>query len=103
MPAFNNDEIIIPSFVEKGVALEDARNYSAIGCVEVAVPGKWGYRCTGMSFSNLPRFLLAMMNGGVDLTSGERVLPECKPFLEIESSSRSCLLNGRIQQKKSPE
>ena len=70
MPAFNNDEIIIPSFVEKGVALEDARNYSAIGCVEVAVPGKWGYRCTGMSFSNLPRFLLAMMNGGVDLTSG---------------------------------
>lgn len=85
MPAFNNDEIIIPSFVEKGVALEDARNYSAIGCVEVAVPGKWGYRCTGMSFSNLPRFLLAMMNGGVDLTSGERVLPECKPFLEIES------------------
>lgn len=85
MPAFNNDEIIIPSFVEKGVTLEDARNYSAIGCVEVAVPGKWGYRCTGMSFSNLPRFLLAMMNGGVDLTSGERVLPECKPFLEIES------------------
>lgn len=85
MPAFNNDEIIIPSFVEKGVALEDARNYSAIGCVEVAVPGKWGFRCTGMSFSNLPRFLLAMMNGGVDLTSGERVLPPCKPFLEMES------------------
>ena len=85
MPAFNNDEIIIPSFVEKGVALEDARNYSAIGCVEVAVPGKWGYRCTGMSFSNLPRFLLAMMNGGVDLTSGERVLPPCKPFLEVDS------------------
>jgi len=85
MPAFNNDEIIIPSFVEKGVALEDARNYSAIGCVEVAVPGKWGYRCTGMSFSNLPRFLLAMMNGGVDMTSGKRVLPPCKPFVETES------------------
>lgn len=85
MPAFNNDEVIIPSFVEKGVVLEDARNYSAIGCVEVAVPGKWGYRCTGMSFSNLPRFLLAMMNGGVDLTSGERVLPPCKTFLETDS------------------
>lgn len=85
MPAFNNDEVIIPSFVEKGVKLEDARSYSAIGCVEVAVPGKWGYRCTGMSFSNLPRFLLAMMNGGVDMTSGIRVLPPCKPFLEVES------------------
>lgn len=50
MPAFNNDEIIIPSFIEKGVKPEDAYDYSAIGCVEVAVPGKWGYRCTGMSF-----------------------------------------------------
>ena len=50
MPAFNSDEIIIPSFIEKGVAEEDAYNYSAIGCVETAVPGKWGYRCTGMSY-----------------------------------------------------
>lgn len=85
MPAFNNDEIIVPSFVEKGVSLEDARNYSAIGCVEVAVPGKWGYRCTGMAFSNLPRYLLAVMNGGVDLTSGQRVLPPGKHFLQMES------------------
>ena len=52
MPAFNNDEVIIPSFIEKGVAEEDAYNYSAIGCVETAVPGKWGYRCTGMSYIN---------------------------------------------------
>ena len=42
MPAFNNDEIIIPSFIAKGVKPEDAYDYSAIGCVEVAVPGKWG-------------------------------------------------------------
>lgn len=40
MPAFNSDEIIIPSFINKGVTKEDAYNYSAIGCVEVAVPGK---------------------------------------------------------------
>jgi formate C-acetyltransferase len=41
MPAFNSDEVIIPSFIEKGVKKEDAYDYSAIGCVEVAVPGKW--------------------------------------------------------------
>lgn len=52
MPAFNNDEIIIPSFIKRGVKKADAYNYSAIGCVETAVPGKWGYRCTGMSFIN---------------------------------------------------
>ena len=51
---------------------EDAYNYSAIGCVETAVPGKWGYRCTGMSYINFPRVLLCAMNDGVDLTSGRR-------------------------------
>lgn len=34
MPALNNDEIIIPSFINWGVKEEDAYNYSAIGCVE---------------------------------------------------------------------
>lgn len=72
MPAFNNDEIIIPSFIEKGVKEEDAYNYSVIGCVETAVPGKWGYRCTGMSYMNFPRILLMAMNDGVDMTSGKR-------------------------------
>jgi formate C-acetyltransferase len=38
MPAFNNDEIIIPSFLDLGVAREDAYNYSAIGCVEWPCP-----------------------------------------------------------------
>lgn len=72
MPAFNNDEIIIPSFIDWGVKEEDAYNYSAIGCVETAVPGKWGYRCTGMSYLNFPRLLLVAMNDGVDMTSGKR-------------------------------
>ena len=72
MPAFNNDEVIIPSFIHWGVKEEDAYNYSAIGCVETAVPGKWGYRCTGMSYINFPRVLLCAMNDGVDLTSGKR-------------------------------
>ena len=72
MPALNNDEVIIPSFINWGVAEEDAYNYSAIGCVETAVPGKWGYRCTGMSYVNFPRMLLVAMNDGVDMTSGKR-------------------------------
>ncbi len=72
MPAFNSDEVIIPSLIEKGVKPEDAQNYSAIGCVEVAVPGKWGYRCTGMSFINFPKTLLIAMNDGIDPASGKR-------------------------------
>ena len=85
MPAFNNDEVIIPSFIEKGVKEEDAYNYSAIGCVETAAPGKWGYRCTGMSYMNFPRILLIAMNNGVDMTSGKRFTKPCGYFTEMQS------------------
>lgn len=85
MPALNNDEIIIPSFVDWQVKEEDAYNYSAIGCVETAVPGKWGYRCTGMSYINFPRMLLCTMNNGVDLTSNKRFTKGYGYFTEMES------------------
>ena len=85
MPALNNDEIIIPSFMDWQVKEEDAYNYSAIGCVETAVPGKWGYRCTGMSYINFPRMLLCTTNNGVDLTSNKRFTKGYGYFTEMES------------------
>lgn len=69
MPAFNNDEIVIPSLIDIGVEKNDAYNYSAIGCIEIAVPGKWGYRCTGMSFLNFMRVFLAALHNGRDTMS----------------------------------
>jgi formate C-acetyltransferase len=85
MPAFNSDEVIIPSFIEKGVDEKDAYNYSAIGCVEVAVPGKWGYRCTGMSFLNFPKSLLIALNNGVDLQSGTKLCEGIGHFKDMTS------------------
>ncbi|TQB91589.1 pyruvate formate lyase family protein, partial [Streptococcus agalactiae] len=85
MPAFNNDEIIIPSFIKKGVSEEDAYDYSAIGCVETAVPGKWGYRCTGMSYINFPKVLLITMNDGIDPASGKRFAPSYGHFTQMTS------------------
>lgn len=71
MPSFNNDEIVIPELIKLGVEPEDAYNFSAIGCIEIAVPGKWGYRCTGMSFLNLMRVFLASLYDGLDKQSGK--------------------------------
>ena len=85
MPAFNNDEIIIPSFEKIGVTEEDAYDYSAIGCVETAVPGKWGYRCTGMSYMNFPRILMIAMNDGIDPVSGKRFVKGYGHFKEMKS------------------
>lgn len=85
MPAFNNDEIIIPSFIAKGVKPEDAYDYSAIGCVETAVPGKWGYRCTGMSFLNFPKALLIALNNGVDPASNTKLCEGTGHFRDMKS------------------
>lgn len=60
-------------------------NYSAIRCVEVAVPGKWGYRCTGMSFLNFPKSLLIAMNDGVDPGSRKRVCKGPGHFVDMRS------------------
>lgn len=83
MPAFNNDEIVIPSLLRLGVTREDAYNYSAIGCIEVAVPGKWGYRCTGMSFLNFMRVFLAAMNDGLDTMTGKTFLKGKGDFVDF--------------------
>ena len=85
MPAFNNDEIVIPALIELGVELDDAYDYSAIGCIEVAVPGRWGYRCTGMSFLNLMRVMNCTLRGGHDLESGKTFFPGEKALTDFSS------------------
>lgn len=75
MPAFVNDEIIIPSLLARKVAVKDAYNYSMVGCVEAAVPGKWGYRPTGMSFFNMMKVLELALNDGKDPITGIRLCP----------------------------
>jgi formate C-acetyltransferase len=85
MPAFNNDEIVIPSIIGLGVSRKDAYSYSAIGCIEIAVPGKWGYRCTGMSFLNFMRVFLAAMNNGLDTMTGKSFCPGTGKFEDFNS------------------
>lgn len=70
MPALVNDKIIIPSLMIRGVSLEDARNYSTMGCLEVQVPGKWGYRANGKTKLNLLKIFEIVLNGGRDPKTG---------------------------------
>jgi pyruvate formate-lyase/glycerol dehydratase family glycyl radical enzyme len=85
MPAFNNDEIVIPSLINLGVSKEDAYNYSAIGCIEIAVPGKWGYRCTGMSFLNFMRVFLAALHNGKDTMTGKTYHEGTGDFISFQT------------------
>ena len=40
IPQIFNDEVIVPAFLNRGVSLEDARDYAVVGCVELSIPGK---------------------------------------------------------------
>ncbi|MBO5454773.1 MAG: glycyl radical protein [Clostridia bacterium] len=40
LPAYYNDEVIIPALVSRGLTLQDARDYNIIGCVEPQKSGK---------------------------------------------------------------
>lgn len=40
LPAYYNDEVVIPSLMSRGLTLQDAREYNIIGCVEPQKAGK---------------------------------------------------------------
>lgn len=63
MPAFYNDEVTIQMLLNRGVELEDARDYSIVGCVEPDVPGKT-YAWHDSGFFNLLRCLELAINDG---------------------------------------
>ncbi len=40
VPFFFNDDVMVPALMSKGIAEEDAYDYTQIGCVETVIPGK---------------------------------------------------------------
>ena len=73
LPAYYNDEVIIPSLMSRGVTLEDARDYNIIGCVEPQKAGKtWGWHDAAF-FNMLKPMEMVFSNGKLD---GEQVGPQ---------------------------
>lgn len=65
LPAYYNDEVIIPALIHRGAAMEEARNYNIIGCVEPQVPGKTdGWH--DAAFFNMCRPLEMVFSNGYD-------------------------------------
>ena len=67
VPTFENDDVIIPALMKRGLSLEDARNYTLIGCVEPAGCGTEWPACGGTgteSYMNLANGLLIAINNG---------------------------------------
>ncbi|MBR6736756.1 MAG: glycyl radical protein [Clostridia bacterium] len=82
LPAYYNDEIIIPSIMSRGVTLEDARDYAIIGCVEPQKGGKTdGWH--DAAFYNMCRPMELVFSRGV--SKGVQIGPVTKNVLDMTS------------------
>ena len=82
LPAYYNDEVIIPSLMSRGLTLEDAREYNIIGCVEPQKAGKTeGWH--DAAFFNMCRPLEVTFESGYD--RGELIGLRTKPVEDMTS------------------
>ena len=73
MPIFENDHIIIPCLMERGLSQEDANDYCIIGCVEPAGCGnEWSASGSSgaESFSNLAGIMNMAIHNGTNPMTG---------------------------------
>ena len=82
LPAYYNDEVVIPSLVSRGLTLEDARDYNIIGCVEPQKSGKTeGWH--DAAFFNMCRPLELVFSNGVD--KGVQIGPKTGKVEEMKT------------------
>jgi len=71
--AFYNDDIVIRDLLADGYAIEDARDYSLVGCVEPTSTGN-DFSYTAGNAISIVRVLDLTLNGGCSFLSGDRRL-----------------------------
>ena len=82
LPAYYNDEIIIPALISRGLSLQDARDYCVIGCVEPQKGGKTdGWH--DAAFFNMLRPLELVFANGMD--KGVQVGPKTGTIAELDT------------------
>lgn len=80
LPAYYNDEVIVPALINRGLPMEDAVDYNIIGCVEPQKAGKTdGWH--DAAFFNMCRPLELVFSRGMD--KGVQVGPKTKCIAEM--------------------
>lgn len=86
-PSVVSDDNVIRGLVELGTPLEDARDYTMLGCQEIEIPGKSNFGCEDGSV-NLAKIFEYSLRGGRNkdgMQIGEKCpeLTQCKTFEEV--------------------
>ena len=82
LPAYYNDEIIIPSMMSRGISLEDARDYCIIGCVEPQKGGKTDGWHDAALFNRCRPMELVFSNG---VDKGEQIGPKTGDVTQMKT------------------
>ncbi|MDD6204551.1 MAG: pyruvate formate lyase family protein [Firmicutes bacterium] len=84
-PALMNDEVNVASLVRRGVPLEEARDYSMVGCIENFVTGAQPPWCDGRF--NTPKYLELALNEGTCMQTGRHMGINTVPVSQMKSMS----------------
>ena len=79
-PTVVSDETVIKGLMQIGTPLEDALDYTMLGCQEIEIPGKSNFGCEDGQF-NLAKLFEYAMNGGMSTSNpAVRVGPDTGRF-----------------------
>ena len=82
IPAYYNDEIMIPTLLSRGLTLEEARDYCIIGCVEPQIGGKTdGWH--DAAFFNMCRPMELVFSNGME--NGVQIGPKTGDVTEMKT------------------
>ena len=84
IPYMFNDDCFIGALTDRGIALEDARDYAPIGCIELTVPGRANPRAVSGWFNSTKCLELSLFDGA-DPRSGEQVGPRTGMLTDLAS------------------
>jgi pyruvate formate-lyase/glycerol dehydratase family glycyl radical enzyme len=72
IPLFENDEVVIPHFLEDGIPMEEAAEWCGLGCVYPCLPSRAEhYGADGIAACNMAAMLHLVLHNGVDV-NGKR-------------------------------
>ncbi|HBU12719.1 MAG TPA: formate C-acetyltransferase/glycerol dehydratase family glycyl radical enzyme [Clostridiales bacterium] len=95
-PAIYSDESYMPALINRGVKLEDACEYSIVGCAEAIVEGRQGTRPSGSAYTNLGKIMEIAIHGGYDPETDTQLirlkgLNDSETFEEFYESLRQAI------------
>ncbi len=84
IPFIFNDDCFVKALSDRGISLEDARDYAPIGCIELTIPGKANPHAVS-GWINSTKCLELALFGGKDPASGIQLGPETPILSEMGS------------------